>query len=429
MHIPAAIAQREPLLRRIVIAIAIVALLTCAARAIIKSDEGDFKLHWETGRRFLSGEYLYTGGHDFPYPPFFGMTYAVTALLPMPIAKAVFYPAGVGALLLLLWTMRRLVQPAFCLDDAQTFWLSAIAVFLAIQFIIHDLAVLGLNTAIIALTWLGIFLWKQRRDLLAAVSLGAAIAIKCTPLIFLAYFMWKRQWRMGIWTTVATLFFTAAPMMWQGPVSWSKHMHDWTGTVLQGLSGSGFETHLDFRDKNMSLRPVLMRYLVQQQPAQNFDPKIDPAPVNLLNLSPKFARWIAISVSLILVAIFIWWSRGPVRARDEPRLLWEFSAAGTLMVLLSPITWGQHCVALIPACYLVTALVLVRDRLPLWVIAMLSVYTLFCTLLGRDLIGRDLSLRLVSYHITTFCIVGLFTVLLAGPRLQTAHEQTMNRRR
>jgi hypothetical protein len=110
-------------------------------------------------------------------------------------------------------------------------------------------------------------------------------------------------------------------------------------------------------------------------------------------------------------------------------LLWEFAAAGTLMVLLSPITWGQHCVALIPACYLVTALVLVRDRLPRWIIAVLSVYIFFCALLGRDLIGRDLSLRLVSYHITTFCIVGLFTVLLAGPRLQTAHEQTMNPRR
>jgi alpha-1,2-mannosyltransferase len=428
MRVPRLIADREPLFRRIVTALGIVVLLGCAARAMIKYDEGDFKLHWETGRRFLAKEFLYTGGHDFPYPPFFGMIFAPTALLPMPIAKAVFYPVAVAALLALLWTMRRLVRSAFSLDETQAFWVTAIAVFFAIQFLIHDQAILGLNTALVALTWLAIYLWKQRRDLLAGVSLGAAIAIKCTPAIFLGYFLWKRQWRMAISTTAATLFFTAAPMVWQGPVSWTMHMRNWVGTAIEGVSGSGFEANEDFRDKNMSLRPVLTRYLVRQ-PEGNFDPNFDPPPLDFLDLSPRVASWIVNSVLLILLAVFLWWSRGTVGARDEPRLLWELAAVGVLMVLFSPITWGQHCVALLPACYLIAALLLVRDRLPRWVIALLSVYILFCSLAGRDLIGRRLSLLLVSYHVTTFCILGLFVILLAGPRLQTKREQTMNPRR
>lgn len=396
-------------------------LVGCAARAMIKYDEGDFKLHWETGRRFLAKEFLYTGGHDFPYPPFFGMIFAPTALLPMPIAKAVFYPMGVAALLALLWTMRRLVRFAFSLDETQTFWVTAIAVFLAIQFIIHDQAVLGLNTALVALTWLAIYLWKQHRDLLAGVSLGVAIAIKCTPAIFLGYFLWKRQWRMAVWATAAALFFTAAPMAWQGPSFWSQHMRNWVGTAVEGVSGSGFEANEDFRDKNMSLRPVLMRYLVCRSEG-NFDRNVDPLPVNFLDLSPRVASWIVNSVLLILIAVFMWWSRGAVGARDEPRLLWELAAVGVLMVLFSPITWGQHCVALLPACFLIAALLLVRARFPRWAIALLSVYVLFCSLAGRDLIGRRLSLLLVSYHITTFCILGLFLILLAGPRLQTTRD-------
>lgn len=428
MHLPALISKNEPALRRVVIALGILALLGCAIQALIKPGQGDFQLHWETGRRFLSNEYLYTGGHDFPYPPFFGMVFAPTALLPMPLAKAVFYPVGVGVLLLLLWTMRRLVQPAFQLNNSQTFWVTSFAAFLSIQFIIHDQAILGLNTAIIALSWLGIYLWRQRHDLLAGVSLGAAIAIKCTPAIFLGYFIWKRQWRMATWTFAAALFFTAAPMVWQGPAFWAVHMKDWAGTALNGISGSGFEAHEDFRDKNMSLRPVLMRYLVRQQPAENFDPRIDPAPINIFDLSPKIAGWLVISVLLVLVAVFLWWSRGSVKTRDEPRLLWELAGAGVLMVLLSPITWGQHCVALIPAGFLIAALIVVREQVPRWVIALLVFYILFCSLLGRDLIGRKLSLLLVSYHITTFCIVGLLLIILAGPRLQTAREQTMNPR-
>jgi len=416
MRIPAFLAKREVLFQRIVIISAIVILIGCAVRAAIKI-EGDFKLHRESGRRFVAGEFLYTGGHDFPYPPFFAMVYAPAAILPMPLAQMVYYSGGVAALLLLMWILRRLVRSAFSLTANQAFWATAIAAFLCIQFVIHDQAVAGLNTALVALAWLGIYLWKQGRDLPAALSLGAAIAIKCTPAIFLGYFLWKRQWRMAICTTIAALLFTVAPMARQGPVFWSMHMKDWFNTAIQGVSGSGFQTHEDFRDKNMALRPVLMRYLVRMPEANDHLPS-DPAPLDFFNFSPGLARWIVFVVLLTMVTIFMCWSRGAVRARDDPRLLWELSAVGILMLLLSPITWGQHCVALLPAAYMIAALVILRDRLPVWIVSLLSFYVLFCVLAGRDIVGRQLSLFLVSYHVTTFCILGLFPILIAGPRLQ-----------
>src|SRR3954451_24335183 len=131
MRVPEIFCRHEALLRRIAIGAGIMALLGCAARAIIKTDDGDFKVHWETGRRFLAGEFLYASGHDFSYPPFLGMTFAPAALLPMPIAKAVFYTVGVTALLVLLWTLGRLVRSAFHLDETQSFWVASLAVFLS----------------------------------------------------------------------------------------------------------------------------------------------------------------------------------------------------------------------------------------------------------------------------------------------------------
>jgi hypothetical protein len=415
MRIPNAIAKREQFFRRTVIALGVITLLACAARAILKAHEGDFQLHWETGRRFLAGEFLYTGGHDFPYPPFFGMIFAPTAFLPMPVAKAVFYPVGVAALLLFLWTLQGMVRRAFSLNETQTFWVSALAVFLAIQWIIHDQAILGLNTALVALSWLGIYLWQQRRDLLAGISLGAAIAIKCTPAIFLGYFVWKRQWRMVICTVVFSLLFTLAPILRQGPTFYFAHMRDWIGTAVAGVSGGGFESHEDFRDKNMALRPVLMRYLVRLPDIGQPD---DPSPLRLLDFSPGVAHGIVNSVLAAFLGLFLWWSRGPIQARDEPRVLWELTAVGVLMVLFSPITWGQHCVALLPACYLISALVVTRNEFPRWFVVLLSAYVLFCALAGRDLIGRPLALELVRFHVSTFCILGLWAIVLAGPRLQ-----------
>jgi alpha-1,2-mannosyltransferase len=419
MRIPAAIAKAEPLWRRIVMALAIALLLGCAARAVIRPYDGDFKVHWETGRRFLAGEFLYARGHDFPYPPILGMTFAPAALLPMPVAKAVFYPMGVAALLFLLWALRRLVRSAFRLDETHAFWAAALSVFFAGRFILRDQAELGFNTAITALTWLGIYLWRQRRDLLAGVSLGLAIAIKCTPAIFLGYFVWKRQWRMAMCTAAGTFFFTLAPVVWQGPASWSNHMRTWVVNATHGISGSGSgfgANEIFFRVTNVSLRPALMSYLTHlpKNPVRAYE----PPPLDYLDLSPPVASWIVNSILFALFSIFIWWSRGIVTSRDEPRALWELAATGVLMLLLSPITWGQHCVALLPACYLVGGLLVVRNGVPGWMVTLLSIYMVFGSVMGRDLLGRELSDLLVRHHITTFWIVGLFAILLAGPRLQ-----------
>ena len=425
MNIPAAIANRERLWQKIVITAAIAVLLGCAARAILKPDDGDFKLHRETGRRFLAGEFLYTGGHDFPYPPFFGMVFAPTALLPLPIAKAVFYPLGIAALLFLLWTQRRLVQPAFNLNETQMFWAAALAVFLALKSIIRDQVDLGVNTGIIALVWLGIYLWRQGRDFRGSLSLGLAIAIKCTPAIFWGYFIWKRQWRMALCTAVAALFFTALPMAWQGPASWTHHMSFWAGNVIDGISGRGFETAENFRVRNMALRPSMMPYLTQV-PEVEASRTSDPLPPHFLNLPPVVASWIVTSILFALLAVFLWWSRGAAVTRGGPGVLWEVAAAGILGLLVSPVTWLQHCVALVPACYLIAALVMGRHPLPHWIIALLSLFVVFCSLSAPDLLGRKLWLLIVTHHIPTFCIVGLFIVVLAGPRESpelTAHEE------
>lgn len=408
--------RNERFWRRVVIALGVAVLIVCAARAIIKPGDGDFKLHWETGRRFLAKEFLYTGGHNLPYPPFFGMILAPATLLPMPVAKALLVPFGIAALLVLLSMLQRLVGPAFRLNERQTFWATALATLLAIQFIIRDQAEVGLNTALIALTWLSIYLWRQQRDFLAGAGLGLTIATKWTPAFLLAYFVWKRQWRVTAVTLVATVCFTVAPMLWQGPVSWSNHMRTWLGNVIDGVSGSGFENAENFRDRNMALRPVLMRYLTHL-PQGDFGSASSALPaVNVVDLPRTVASWIANLANLGLTIIFLWWSRRAVAARDDPRLLWEFAAAAIVGLLVSPITWSQHCVALLPACYLVTALLIRRDQPPRWIIIVLSFYMFFCSLLGRDLIGGDLWPWLISYHISTFCILGLFIILLAGPR-------------
>ena len=127
MQLPATITAREPACRRVTMVAGVLVVLACAWRAIYRFDNGDFKLHWEFGRRILAGEFLYAGGHHATYPPFWAVAHSPFALVPMPVAKALFLPVGLGALVLLLWTLRKLVLPAIQPDRTRAFWAATVA--------------------------------------------------------------------------------------------------------------------------------------------------------------------------------------------------------------------------------------------------------------------------------------------------------------
>lgn len=416
-QIPTAISRREPFWRSGVVAVALLVVGACAFRAIYKSGDGDFKLHWEFGRRLLAGEFLYAGGHHIPYPPFWAMAHAPFALLSMPVAKALFFPIGVGALLVLLWILRRLVETAFPTERANSFWVAALALFLTARFIVRDMAELGVNTLLVMLSWLGIYFWVRRRELMGGASLGLAIALKCTPAIFVAYFLWKRQWRMVGATAAAALLFSLAPVLWQGPASYREHMATWSANVAKGFGAADPSAGVlgAERIQNMALRPTLARYLMRLPPdhpgrAQH------PLYCDVLNLPPVLAGWVIRITLLALLAALMWWTRRPIAARDDPQLLWECAAVSIAMLLFSPITWGQHCVALIPACYFVSTLLVARREWPPRMMGLLAFYILFVVLLSRDLVGRDVSLLLASYHVETLSILGLLVVVWSCAR-------------
>lgn len=412
MCLPVALTKHERRWRRFVAALGLLILLACAFRALTKVTDGDFKLHWEFGRRFLAGTFLYANGHEIPYPPFWAMAHAPAALLSLAAAKTVLFPLGVVALWVLLATLRRLALPA-----VSPFWVAVLALVFASRFVIRDLAELGVNTELVTLTWLAIYLWTGKRDWLAGVSLGMAVALKCTPAIFVGYFLWKRQWRMVATSALAAAAFTLAPIVWQGPASYSHHVQAWATNAWNGFGSSDPSIGVLGPEpvQNMSLRPALARYLVHLPPG-HLGRSDHPLFWDGLGLPPHVAGWIIKAVLFGILLTAMWNSRRSIAARDDPEIHWELAGVSIVMLLFSPITWGQHCVALLPACYFISARLLRGPRLARWMIVLLGIYVLFTVLLSRDLLGRDLALLLASYHMETFSILGLFAVVLGCAR-------------
>ena len=99
------------------------------------------------------------------------------------------------------------------------------------------------------------------------------------------------------------------------------------------------------------------------------------------------------------------------RSRDDPAWLLECSAVLILALLLSPVTWTQHLVFVVPALYLIAAEGCGRS-LGAAASAAMWVYAVPALLLNREVLGRDLSLLFLSNHMHTLALLLVLAVVL-----------------
>jgi hypothetical protein len=391
---------------------ATVAIVSQWVRIILRP-EGDFARHYRFGQRFIAGTFLYEGGLHKPYPPFWGMASSFLTVLPMPVVRVLTYPIGPVLVACLLWILHRLTRRELPLARAPLFWSTALAVLLSSRFLIRELPECGANLLIVTLVWTCVFLWIRGREIAGGACLGLAIALKCTPALFLAYFAWKRQWRLVGAATCTAVALLLAPLLRMGSELYVRHMAFWTEKVwLSAVDPDPLRSIIgDVTPYNLSLKPALGRLLIHLPPSHK-GYCTHPWHADLFDLEPAIAGRIVSVVMLGLLAAFAVLVGRNMRQRGDLATLWECAAVSILMLLYSPITWRQHCVAVLPACYLIGRTAVARGGLPRWMWGVLGCYVLFVLLLDRGVIGLGLTLLLDSYGVTAWALLALLAVTL-----------------
>lgn len=376
----------------------------------------DFDVHREVGRRFLTGEYLYGGGFCYPYLPTAAMYFAPLALVDRGVGLAVRYGVAVISLYVTLLLLARMTRERSALTPGAGIWIGAATVLLAFQFILQDLDDGGPHLILLAILTAGIYCAWQGRDKLGAVWFGLAIALKVSPGLFLPFFLWKRQWRLAGFVALAATCWILLPIAWMGPGGWWNHQREWV-SVAAG-SSVGQDTTMtvqnEQRVRNQSLGQTLKRYLVtfpEDHPLRREDPGYVP----ILDLSPLTATIVIAAVTVGLLVMFGWYARRPFQGRGDLNWLRESSAVMILALLLSPVTWVQHLVWLIPALYLVLVDARNAERLPPLATAALAAYVLLADVLTYEVLGRRAFAFVLSYHPFTVAML-LVLVLLASSR-------------
>ncbi|MCH8828778.1 MAG: DUF2029 domain-containing protein [Planctomycetes bacterium] len=416
MDEPSLSQDRQRRWKRVVLFIAVSAFAIQGIR-ISLSERGDFNLHWELGRRLTAGEFIYHNGLDYPYPPFWAVAHAPLSLLPMRFAQLLLFPMFVVGFFLLMGVLHRLAEPHWPLPKKHVFWVSVGACFLTSRYLIRDMPECGVNLTLVALSWFAVLLWTKRREWAGGLSLGFAISLKCTPLLFLAYFGWKRQWKMVMTSAVFTCVFSLSPLLFMGPKLFDRSVDFWSMMAWRGV-GVADPSHGVLGPEplqNDSLRPALARYLIRV-PDDHKARLNHPLYFEFLDLDPTTAGVVIKAFLLLLLLAIFWKFRKPLRQRNSVQTLWECSAISLLILMYSPITWGQHCVGVLPAFYLLLRSAATGSRIRAWIRWYLAGFLLLTLVLNREIVGQDISRLLDTYHVQTWCILGLVAVVLSCRR-------------
>jgi len=400
--------------------------------SILLEPRGDFLRHWELGRRLLAGEYIYENGLNFVYPPFWAMAHAPLALLPVHLAQIIGYLLAPLSLAALFWVLHQLSREHLPLDTDGLFWATTLAISLNINFLSRDLPEIGVNTALVALSWLAVYLWTREHEVAAGISLGAAAALKCTPLLFVAYFALKREWKMVLTSTAAFALFTMAPLLVQGPQQYLRAMSAWTTGVARGITEADPSRGPLGAEKveNIALRPALARYLMHLPYGHLGRPETSDTPgranqppsryyLQFLDLPPANAAKVAGLTMAVCLLVVGYLFRNRVVSRTDLAVLCECATVSLLILLYSPITWKQHCVGALPAVYLICRGGFAGRSITRWVIAAIVIYAVFTGVLSREIVGRDVVKLVDSYRVKTIAIVFLTLAVLGCRRIWT----------
>lgn len=393
--------------RQIALAVALVAATAIWTRLAVRPSS-DLLNHRELGRRLLDGTFLYSGGLDYPYLPTWALAHAPLALVPAAFASAIVFPFGLASLALLLWTLDRLTRMARPLDAATAFAVGAAAVVLTSRFLIRDLLDGGENLMLTAMVWLALFARARGARWSAAWLLGAAIALKLTAAVFLICLVaWRERVELAR-TILCAAILIALPVVAMGERAYVFHLHVWATGVWRGVvSGDPAIGVLGSEPlNNLAFRPALGRLLLLFGASASW------------RAASAAAATAAVLILIAGVAAMLWVRRTTdVLARAE-----EWAIAGALGLLVSPITWRAHAVAILPACYLLFRSWGWAGTLPPLRIAALAAIAVPGLVLARAIAGTAASAWTHQWSLFTWAFLTVLAALSTPGLTQAGHE-------
>lgn len=280
---------------------------------------------------------------NYPNPPIMALILRPLAELP-PVAGALlwFYAKAFMAVCAFAMTFRMLERDG----AAFPLWAKGLAVLLCMRPLIGDLQHGNVNILILFLVMGALHAYSCQCDFLCGVLLALAISCKVTPLLFLPYFLWKRQWRVLIGSAIGlVLFLLLIPGLFLGFRENLDQLAGWSRTMLLPFVKDGFVTT---EHHNQSLPGVIYRLVTHSPSFVNYpNGTWTPAEYhNLADIGTIAAKWIVRAGQIFFALLVVLTCRTRMTPRGGWRQGAEYSLILVGMLIFSERTWKHHCVTL-----------------------------------------------------------------------------------
>lgn len=363
---------------------------------------GDFIGYLMVGRAVLSGADIY---RDTPpgintWPPFFSLVCVPLALIGRVsnyLATSLWLLLSFAAVLLSLdlvarilfgkqMTLRRQSSSPLSITSAALF----VPLFLTSTYIFHNFEHTQINVILLAMTLGGLYLLETGRTTGGALALGAAIAIKVMPVVFLPYLVYRRAWRACVATTLAAAAYSVSPIAVFGWARFLDYVRSWRGAVGAGW---GVGAH------NQSIYAMWDRLIGHHvhlfAPGENY----------FLRDSGNPGSKVAWGITMAVIGLLALW-QFRAGSRTSPRVLaTEWSVVLIVSALAGPVAWKMYLVVLLLPNALLFAVwrrpdIAPRDRRTVGWVLFSSAFLALLT--AHDIFGHYLSGRLQLGSVATF---------------------------
>lgn len=370
----------------------------------------------------------------YAYPPAMAMLAVPVANLPTEWSIAAWYAVNVLATCVAFVCAWRLAGGpslvGFSWKWHAVFW---IGVLLSLRFLLAPLENHQTDMVIAALVLVGGCRYWRGNGIGAAVWWGLAAAMKCTPLIFGLYLVWRGRWRPALVMACVAASLNLLPDLLWPQHDGGSYVLDWSRTFLarigQDAPGAWFSDVL----LNQSLAGMVNRFATFGWPWSSAE-LMDRAA-----LAPSWPPWLmralvyGMGFALVGITMRLWGKWGsqpaPVYAYDPPPLEWNRLQVGLdvgmlvcLMLLLSPMSSKAHyAVMILPSLFVARRIVEQPTRAGLFTLAGLMITG---PLTAKGLLGKSLGDLTLAWGLPTcFVMLALLSLWRLRVLAQSRHPQ------
>jgi Gpi18-like mannosyltransferase len=276
-----------------------------------------------------------------------------------------------------------------------------LSLLLASKFLVREIRLGQTDFLILLFIFLCLLFIERGKESVAGVFLALSVLIKPTALIFVPYFLYKKEFRVVASTILMSLVFLLLP------------------SLVYGFSGNmtlllGWKTIMSVSS------PPLLAVDMNQSIFAFFYRLLTPAPyeVNILNLSYTAVN-VIVYISVIGLFLFLFFLVRKSQALGASflhnRESMEYSLLFIFMALFSPLGWFQNYSSAILAIMILVYYVLETRFKDKPIVIMLAMFLLLVDLINFETVGRrlnDLSLYL------SFMTWGIFLLIACLSRLR-----------